>query len=166
MNAGAYNQPQEKRCACTLPFSLHLTVMILGIVGLILSIVAIVLNPHIIFVWPMVGGGLSFASGLQGILVRPGSGCFNCHIVLAVFNLVNLGVFGIACLFLVTPFWVIWAIAAFAMELWVTIARFCCKTGVVGAPTMELPVAQPHVVHGQPVAPRVYDDGYKAPYRN
>lgn len=150
----------QGRCACTLPFSLHLTVMILGIVGFILGIVAIILNFVAGNVWLLVSTVLVFASGLQGLLVAPGSACFTCHIILAVINLVNLGVFGVACIFLASPFWIIWVVAVFVMELWVTIARFCCTTATgtaaAAAPATELPIAQPGAVH--------YEDAYKQPY--
>ncbi|KAG0583278.1 hypothetical protein M758_3G124600 [Ceratodon purpureus] len=168
---------QQGRCACTLPFSLHLTVMILGIVGFILGIIVCILYFVLGNIWLLISTILVFASGLQGLLVVPGSGCFNCHIVLAVINLVNLGVFGVACIFLASPFWVIWVIAVFVMELWVTIARFCCKTvGETVVVQTQLPVAQPgvvHVVQGHPtpqtytVDPRAgaqYQEGYKQPY--
>lgn len=168
----------QRRCACTLPFSLHLTVMILGIVGVILGIVIVAVYFHIANFWPLISGALAFASGQQGLLVHndPGSRCYNCHAILALINLVNLGVFGVACLFLISPFWVIWAIAAFAVELWITIVSFCCNKGA-GAPraSMELPTAQPnavHVVQGHPANGTFEShgyasepqDGFKQPY--
>lgn len=157
----------QRRCACTLPFSLHLTVMILGLVGVILGIVIVAVYFHIGNLWALASGALAFASGLQGVLVHndPGSRCYNCHAILAVINLVNLAVFGVSCLFLISPFWVIWAIAAFAMELWITIVSYCCKKGVgttTGA-SMELPTAQPngvHVVQGHPANGAFESQGY------
>lgn len=173
MNTATAPRAQLGRCACTLPFSLHLTVMILGIVGFILGVVVTVIVFQVVSIWLLISTVLVFASGLQGLLVVPGSGCFNCHVVLAVINLVNLGVFGVACIFLASPFWIIWVVAVFVMELWVTITRFCCKTGAhAGVAGTELPVAMPHVVQGQPMPPTYtvdprgghYQEGYKQPY--
>lgn len=159
--------PLVKQGKCTLPFSLHLTVTILGIVGFILSIIVCIIVFTLGEVWALITSCLVLASGLQGLLVVAGSSCFNCHVILAVINLVNLGVFGVACIFLASPFWIIWVVAAFVMELWVTIIRFCCKTaGEGGVTAMELPVAQPRTAQGTPtydVDPH-YDDGFKQPY--
>lgn len=159
---------QQGRCACTLPFSLHLTVMILGIVGFIVGIVATILYFVAGNVWLLVSTILVFASGLQGLLVVPGSACFNCHIILAVINLVNLGVFGIACIFLASPFWIIWVVAVFVMELWVTIVRFCCNNGGqagVQQPGTELPIANPSpAAYAVDPRPGNYEEGYKQPY--
>jgi hypothetical protein len=143
--------------------------MILGIIGFILGIVLTVFV-HIAFVWLVATGILAFASGLQGILVtQKGTAGYNCHIVLAVFNLVNLGIIGVTCIFLLSPLLVIWAIAAFVIELWVTISRFCCNTGPVtqasGAP--QYATAQPavhvHVGNGGGPRPMHPAPGYAAP---
>lgn len=178
---------QQSRCACTLPFSLHLTVMILGIIGFILTVAVTVLvfqnadwysstgnsasGAKGSAIWLLLSTIVIVFSGLQGLLVRPGTIWFGCHIFLAVINLINLGVLIVAFCFIGSAFWIIYMVAVFVFELWATILRTCCKAReepVVGM--TELPVANPGGAQGygvqgyavdMPVSGHPYPQTYK-----
>ena len=154
----AYTRGREFRCACTLPFSLHLAVLILGIIGFVLSIIVTVeafvsnhryrANAEAVkysAIWLLLTTIAVCVSGLQGLLVRPNSCCFNCHTILAVTSLVNLGVIGVSSLLVGNVFWTLYIVLVFVFELWATILRCaCCKTLIVPEVSMvgtELPIA-------------------------
>ncbi|KAG0622796.1 hypothetical protein M758_3G124000 [Ceratodon purpureus] len=154
----AHVRGRESRCECTLPCSLHLTVFILGGTGLSLSILVTVAaflsddryRAHsqaekYSAIWLLLTTIVVCVSGLQGLLVRPDSCCFNCHSILAVISLANLGVIGVSSLFVGNVFWIIYLVLVFVFELWVTVLRTCCKrqVGEVGMTGMELPIASP-----------------------
>ncbi|KAG0570973.1 hypothetical protein M758_6G193100 [Ceratodon purpureus] len=179
-------QGRRSRCECTLPFSLHLTVMILGVIGIILTIVATVLVAQFSsfyktngthgaavgsVIWLLLTTVLIFVSGLQGILMRDSKKWHLCFVILAVIILVDLGVLIVAFIFIASPFWIIYMIAVFVMELWVLCLRTCCKPKVVDMTATELPVANPGAAQeysvdmSQQGYPSTYqNNGFKAPY--
>lgn len=161
-------QGRQSRCQCTLPFSLNLTVMILGIIGFILTLVITILvfqnadwykstgnsasSAKGSAIWLLLSTIVIFVSGLLGLLTRRGTVWFGFHIVLSVINLINLGVLIVAFIFIGSAFWIIYMVAAFAFELWATILRLCCQPR--NEPEMgmtELPLANSGGVQGHAV---------------
>lgn len=151
-------QDRRSRCQCTLPFSLHLTVMILGIIGFIFTVVVTVLvfqssnwykstgtNPNSAkgsAIWLLLSTVVIFVSGLQGLLTRPGIIWSSCRIFLSVINLINLGVLIVAFIFGGSSLFVIYLVAVFALELWAMILMLCCQPRKEPELGMtELPVA-------------------------
>jgi hypothetical protein len=104
--------------------------MILGIIGIILTIVVTVLvfqnadwykstgsNPNSAkggAIWLFLSTVVIFVSGLLGLLTRPGTIWFNCRIFLAIINLINLGVLILGCIISGGALFLIYLVAVFA----------------------------------------------------
>lgn len=164
----ATSKPRQQQPRCTVPFSLHLTILILGTIGFTLSVAMTALvfkysdwytrhgndpGAKQSAVWILLSTIPIMGSGVQGLLIREGSFWFGCHVSVAMFNLLNLGVLIAACAFVGSTFWFGYALAVFVLELWVTCVRTCGKVANEGVDmTTELPVANRGGVQGYAVS--------------
>jgi hypothetical protein len=114
---------------CTLLFSANLTVMILGIVASVTGLALVIRVVSVGSLWILIASLLAFASGLYGILSHPDKEprCVPiCHNVLAVANLVDIVVLGIALITgLGISLFVILLVAIFGFQLWVVVLETC-----------------------------------------
>lgn len=160
----AYAQGAQSRFDCTPPFSLHHVVLAYGVTAYFLSMVFIIAsilpdNMHrpnaeanaeavkYSVIWMLLTTVVACVSRLQGlVLVQPNGSCFNCHTILAVISLVNLGIIGASCPFDGRGvFSNIYIVHVLVFGLWMTVICTCCKARgpEVGPPGTELPIVNP-----------------------
>ena len=144
--------PAQGRNICTVLFSANLTVLILSIIAFVTGLALVILRFSAGTLWILIASVLAFASGLYGVLSHPDKEprwVPICHVVLAVANLVDIVVLGIALIAsLGISLFVILLVAIFGFQLWVVVLETCwpCRgrgsaAGPVGGGS--IPMANP-----------------------
>jgi hypothetical protein len=148
--------PAQGKKICTLLFSANLTVLILSFIAFLIGLALVIRWFSAGALWILIASVLAFASGLYGVLSHPDKEprCVPiCHVVLAVANLVDIVVLGIALLVsLGISLFVILLVAIFGFQLWVVVLETCCHVKGSGGGSGAVPVGGGSIPMANPTA--------------
>ena len=159
--------PAQGKNICTLLFSANLTVLILSFISFIIGLALLIRYFSAGALWILIASVLGCASGLYGVLSHPDKEprfVPICHVVLAIANLVDIVVLGIALLSvgislvsLGSSLFVVLLVAIFGFQLWVVILETCCHVRGSGGGS-AVPVGGGSIPMANPTAKSMHQE--------